>query len=69
MKNKDKTKEQLISELEEMRRRVTELEKPDQAEGQYREIVELSPDGIITEIPKGTAARFQRLITLFRFGV
>ena len=64
MKDKDKTKGQLLKELSELRNRIVELEKSEtertQAEDQMREseekfrnIVELSPDGIIIIDLKG----------------
>ena len=63
MKDKDKTKEQLIDELKEIRERICVLQKPDPAEGQYREIVELSPDGIITVNLKGTITSCNQAFT------
>ena len=59
-----KTKEQLISELAEMRQRVAELESPKaekkhteeslrESEENYRDIMELAPDGIVTVDIKG----------------
>lgn len=64
MKDKDKTKEQLIDELKELRQRISELEKSEverkkveeklrESEGQFKNIVELSTDGYLCADLKG----------------
>ena len=64
MKDEAKTKGQLVNELAELRRRIAELEASEterkqaeealkQSEENYRHIVELAPDGIMTVNTKG----------------
>jgi PAS domain S-box-containing protein len=64
MKDKDKTKEQILNELAKSRRRIAEFEKLEtehkrikealqDSEEKYRNIVELDPDGIIAIDLKG----------------
>jgi len=68
MNDSNKTKEQLISELEEMRQRISELETKDQEPNQIKELINASTDiiglldtnGILLITNKVTAARVGR---------
>lgn len=59
MKDQDKSKKQLIDELAELRQKNAELERSEaeeslrESEEKYRNIVELSPDAIVTVSVKG----------------
>ena len=74
MKNQNKTKAQLVAELEEANQRVSDLEQfiseQEQVENtlraseeNYRQIVELSPNGIATIDLKGTVLSINRAFT------
>ena len=74
MKNQNKTKVQLIAELEEAHQRISELERSEtewaqsekvlrESEENYRQIVELSPNGIVTINLKGEVLSVNRAFT------
>jgi len=74
MKDQNKTKARLIAELEEARERISELEQAEAewvqtektlrtSEGNYRQIVELSPNGIGTFNLKGIVLSINRAFT------
>ena len=58
MNDEDKTKEQLLEELAEMRRRVPALEALRESEGRFRKVFEEGPLGILLV---GTDGRIQQV--------
>ncbi|MFC1718486.1 PAS domain S-box protein [Candidatus Poribacteria bacterium] len=68
MRDKDRTKEQLIDELAKLRRRIVELEAVETAlrrsEGKHRDLVELAPDGIMTMNNLGMITSINRAFTV-----